>query len=62
MTGAHVSRSTARSAGVVPSEVLAYDGVSKGRRDWLERLAERVKATYARAIVVYHLWIASRGI
>jgi DNA invertase Pin-like site-specific DNA recombinase len=37
------------------TEVLAYDGVSKGRRDWLKRLAERVKATYAHAIVVYHL-------
>jgi DNA invertase Pin-like site-specific DNA recombinase len=36
-------------------EVLADDGVSGGRRERLERLAERVKATGARAIVVYHL-------
>jgi DNA invertase Pin-like site-specific DNA recombinase len=37
------------------AEVLADDGVSGGRRERLERLAERVKATHARAIVVYHL-------
>jgi DNA invertase Pin-like site-specific DNA recombinase len=37
------------------TEVLADDGVSGGRRERLERLAERVKATHARAIVVYHL-------
>jgi site-specific DNA recombinase len=37
------------------AEVLADDGVSGGRRERLERLAERVKATGARAIVVYHL-------
>jgi len=36
-------------------EVLADDGVSGGRRERLERLAERVKATGARTIVVYHL-------
>ncbi len=36
-------------------EVLADDGVSGGRRERLERLSERVKATGARAIVVYHL-------
>ena len=37
------------------AEVLADDGVSGGRRERLERLAERVKATGARTIVVYHL-------
>ena len=37
------------------AEVLADDGVSGGRRERLDRLAERVKATHARAIVVYHL-------
>src|SRR5712692_4543491 len=37
------------------TEVLADDGVSGGRRERLERLADRVKATGARAIVVYHL-------
>ena len=37
------------------AEVLADDGVSGGRRERLERLAERVKATHARTIVVYHL-------
>ena len=37
------------------AEVLADDGVSGGRRERLERLAERVKATHARVIVVYHL-------
>jgi hypothetical protein len=37
------------------TEVLADDGVSGGRRERLERLAERVTATHARAIVVYHL-------
>src|SRR5258708_5425465 len=37
------------------TEVLADDGVSGGRRERLERLAERVKATHARVIVVYHL-------
>ncbi len=37
------------------SEVVADDGVSGGRRERPERLAERVKATGARAIVVYHL-------
>ena len=36
-------------------EILADDGVSGGRRERLDRLAERVKATGARAIVVYHL-------
>ncbi len=36
-------------------EVLAHDGVSGGRRERLDRLAERVKAIGARAIVVYHL-------
>ncbi len=36
-------------------EVLADDGVSGGRRERLDRLAERVKATGAQAIVVYHL-------
>jgi DNA invertase Pin-like site-specific DNA recombinase len=37
------------------AEVVVDDGVSGGRRERLERLAERVKATGARAIVVYHL-------
>ena len=36
-------------------EVLTDDGVSGGRRQRLERLADRVRATGARAIVVYHL-------
>jgi len=36
-------------------EVLADDGVSGGRRERLDRLAERVKATGARVVVVYHL-------
>jgi site-specific DNA recombinase len=36
-------------------EVVSDDGVSGGRRERLERLAERVRATAARAIVVYHL-------
>jgi len=36
-------------------EVLVDDGVSGGRRERLERLTERVKATRARAVVVYHL-------
>src|SRR5712692_102367 len=36
-------------------EVLVDDGVSGGRRQRLERLAERVRSTGARAIVVYHL-------
>lgn len=37
------------------SEVVTDDGVSGGRRERLERLAERVRATGARAIVCYHL-------
>lgn len=37
------------------AEVVTDDGVSGGRRERLERLAERVKATGARVIVVYHL-------
>src|SRR5712691_2663831 len=36
-------------------EVLVDDGVSGGRRARLERLAERVRVTGARFIVVYHL-------
>jgi DNA invertase Pin-like site-specific DNA recombinase len=36
-------------------DVLADDGVSGGRRERLDRLAERVRVTGARAIVVYHL-------
>ena len=36
-------------------EILADDGVSGGRRERLERLAERVRVTGARAVVVYHL-------
>jgi len=36
-------------------EIVSDDGVSGGRRERLERLAERVRATAARAIVVYHL-------
>ncbi len=37
------------------AEILADDGVSGGRRERLDRLAERVRVTRARAIVVYHL-------
>jgi site-specific DNA recombinase len=36
-------------------EVLVEDGVSVGRRERLERWAERARFTGARAIVVYHL-------
>ena len=36
-------------------EVLADDGVSGGRRERLDRLAERGKVTGARVVVVYHL-------
>jgi DNA invertase Pin-like site-specific DNA recombinase len=36
-------------------EVLVDDGVSGGRRERLDRLAERAKVTGARAVVVYHL-------
>jgi DNA invertase Pin-like site-specific DNA recombinase len=36
-------------------DVLTDDGVSGGRRVRLERLADRVKATGARFVVVYHL-------
>ena len=44
-----------RAQGWRVAEVVADDGVSGGRRERLERLAERVRATGARAIVVYHL-------
>jgi DNA invertase Pin-like site-specific DNA recombinase len=37
------------------AEILADDGVSGGRRERLDRLAERVRATRARVIVVSHL-------
>ena len=37
------------------AEILADDGVSGGNRERLERLAERVKATDARAVVEYNL-------
>lgn len=37
------------------AEVVTDDGVSGGRRERLEHLAERVKTIRARAIVVYHL-------
>jgi len=37
------------------AEVVTDDGVSGGRRERLERLNKRVRATRARAIVVYHL-------
>lgn len=37
------------------AEVLADDGVSGGRRTRLDRIAERVRATGARHVVVYHL-------
>jgi DNA invertase Pin-like site-specific DNA recombinase len=37
------------------AEVLADDGISGGRRERLQRLADRVKATGATVIVVYHL-------
>jgi DNA invertase Pin-like site-specific DNA recombinase len=36
-------------------EVVTDDGVSGGRRERLKRLANRVRATGARAIVTYHL-------
>lgn len=36
-------------------ETLADDGVSGGRRERLDRLAERVRVTGARVVVVYHL-------
>jgi len=39
----------------VLAETLADDGVSGGNRERLERLAERVKITGARAIAVYHM-------
>lgn len=37
------------------AEVVADDGVSGGRRERLDRLAERVRASRTRVIVVYHL-------
>jgi len=37
------------------AEVLADDGVSGGRRERLERLDARVRATGARVVIVYHL-------
>src|SRR6266478_3747727 len=37
------------------AEMVSDDGISGGRRERLERLAERVRATGARAIVVYHM-------
>jgi DNA invertase Pin-like site-specific DNA recombinase len=37
------------------AETVADDGVSGGRRQRLERLAERVRSTRARMVVVYHL-------
>ena len=37
------------------AEVVTDDGVSGGRRERLERLAARVKATRARAVIVYTL-------
>jgi DNA invertase Pin-like site-specific DNA recombinase len=45
----------AKEQGWRVAEVVTDDGVSGGRRERLERLAERVKVTEARAIVVYHL-------
>jgi len=44
-----------RERGWQLAEVLADDGVSGGRRERLDRLAERVRVTRARVIVVYHL-------
>jgi DNA invertase Pin-like site-specific DNA recombinase len=44
-----------RTQGWPLAEILADDGVSGGRRERLDRLAERVKATGARVVVVYHL-------
>jgi len=41
--------------GWVLAEILADDGVSGGNRERLERVAERVKATDASAVVVYNL-------
>ena len=37
------------------AEVLVDDGVSGGRRERLDRIAARVRAAGARAVVVYHL-------
>jgi DNA invertase Pin-like site-specific DNA recombinase len=37
------------------AEIVCDDGVSGGRRERLERLAERVRVTGTRAVVVYHL-------
>lgn len=37
------------------AEVLIDDGVSGGRRERLERLTERVRATRARVVIVYNL-------
>lgn len=44
-----------RAQGWTLEEVVTDDGVSGGRRERLDRLAERVRATGAKAIVVYHL-------
>jgi site-specific DNA recombinase len=43
-------------------EVLSDDGVSGGRRERLTRLAERVKATRASRVVVFHLDRLARDI
>jgi site-specific DNA recombinase len=45
----------AKEQGWRVTEIVVDDGVSGGRRERLERLAERVKVTGATAIVVYHL-------
>jgi site-specific DNA recombinase len=37
------------------AEIVVDDGVSGGRRERLDRIAARVRATRARAVVVYHL-------
>jgi len=44
-----------RGQGWALVEVLADDGVSGSRRERLDRLADRVKVTGARVVVVYHL-------
>ena len=45
----------AQGQGWQVAEIVADDGVSGGRRERLERLAERVRVTGARVIIVYHV-------
>jgi DNA invertase Pin-like site-specific DNA recombinase len=48
-------RDYADAQGWTLADILTDDGVSGGRRERLERLAARVQATKARAVVVYTL-------